>query len=361
MKHYDQFTVEELCEDPYFRNWVLERLDADDRSWEQWQESSESRRMLAGQARLLVMALLEDDASLFNAQEIEEGKRRILDQVDYQSEKGKRMSFVWLRVAASLVIISGIGWWLTANRFSAKTDEPTIITEAKTSRETTHRNMDLQPKTITLPDGSKVKLAKGSELVYGYHFGDSTREVYLKGEAFFDVVKDAERPFLVRTQKLTTRVLGTSFNITAYDKDPDIQVAVRTGKVTVFKQGETNDKGHSFSTEIVLVPNQMAVFKKEQQLLIKTLVTNPLPVTKSIKEEAFVFDQAPVGQVYDALEKYYGVDITYDHELMLHCTVTADLRGESLYKKLDLICEVLQAEYKTIDGQIVISAAGCRK
>lgn len=360
MKHYDQFTVEELCEDPYFRNWVLERLDADDRFWEQWQESNETRRMLAGQARLLVMALHEDDASLFNAKEIEEGKRKILDQVGYQSEKGKRMSFVWLRIAASLLVISGIGWWLTANRFSAKTVEPTF-TEANTSSQTSHRNPDLRPKTITLPDGSKVKLAKGSELVYGYHFGDSTREVYLKGEAFFDVVKDADRPFLVRTQKLTTRVLGTSFNITAYDKDPDIQVAVRTGKVTVFKQGETNNKDDSFSTEIVLVPNQMAVFNKEQQLLIKTLVTNPLPVTKNIKDEAFVFDQAPVGQVYDALEKYYGVDITYDQELMSQCTVTADLRGESLYKQLDLICEVLQAEYKTIDGQIVVSAAGCRK
>ena len=360
MRHYDQFTVEELCEDPYFRNWVLNRLDADDRFWEKWQEDNESRRMLAGQARLLVMALHEDDASLFNAQEIAEGKRRILNQVDYQLEKGKRMSFVWLRIAASLLVISGIGWWLTANRFNAKTVGP-AFTEAKTPPETTHRNLDLQPKTIILPDGSKVKLAKGSELVYGHNFGDSTREVDLKGEAFFDVVKDADRPFLVRTHKLTTRVLGTSFNITAYDKDPDIQVAVRTGKVTVFKQPETNNKEHSFSAEIVLIPNQMAVFNKEQQLLIKTLVANPLPVSKRLNEENFVFDQAPVKQVCDALEKYYGVDITYDHELMSQCSVTADLRGESLYKQLDLICEVLQAEYKTIDGQIVISAAGCRK
>lgn len=360
MKEYDQFSVEQLCDDPYFKDWVLGRLDADDKFWRRWQAGSAARQMLAGQARLLVMALHEDEATVFDADEIEGGKKKIIDDIDYRSGKGSRISFVWLRIAASLLIISGLGWWLVTNRFNVQTVQR-AFTAADTAHQTIHHNQDSQPENITLPDGSSVKLAIGSELVYNHDFGDSIREVYLRGEAFFDVVKDAHHPFLVRTEKLTTKVLGTSFNITARDQDPDIQVSVRTGKVTVFKQREIRSKGNPLSAEIVLVPNQMAVFNKEQQILIKTLVANPLPVIKSLKEEAFVFEQAPVRQVYDALEKYYGVDITFDQELMSQCSVTADLRGEPLYKQLDLICEVLEAQYKTIDGQIVISAAGCKK
>jgi len=360
MKPYDQFSVEDLCDDTYFKDWVLGRLDADDKFWQQWQAVSCDRQMLADQARLLVVALHEHEVSVFDTDEIQDGKKKIIGDIDYLSGKGSRISFVWLRIAASLLIISGFGWWLSTNRLNVQTVQH-AFTGADTFPQTIHHNQNSQIENITLPDGSQVRLAVGSELVYGHDFGESIREVYLKGEAFFDVVKDAHHPFLVRTGKLTTKVLGTSFNITAHDQDPDIQVSVRTGKVTVFKQREIRSKDNPLSAEIVLVPNQMAVFNKEQQILIKTLVANPLPVVKNIKQLVFVFEEAPVQQVYDTLEKYYGVDITYDQELMSQCSVTADLRGEPLYKQLDLICEVLQAQYKTIDGQIVISAAGCKK
>ena len=152
---------------------------------------------------------------------------------------------------------------------------------------------------------------------------------------------------------------GTSFRIKAYEKDKDISVSVRTGKVTVYKQNSQSTNSQLLSTEIVLVPNQKAVFEKDQELLVKTLVDKPIPINETPKNMDLVFEETKVLEVFNRLEIIYGVRISADSELFKKCSITADLQNETLYKKLDLICEIIQAKYEVIDGEIMIYGKGC--
>ncbi len=105
---------------------------------------------------------------------------------------------------------------------------------------------------VALADGSVVSLEPGSTLRYPEHFG-TQREVYLTGEAFFNVFRDEKHPFLVYAEDVVTRVLGTSFRVKAYGQGKEVRVAVTSGKVSVFKKGSEkyNDRnggaGHTYS------------------------------------------------------------------------------------------------------------------
>ncbi|WP_051350392.1 FecR family protein [Dyadobacter alkalitolerans] len=357
MKDYDLLDVEQLSQDSYFRNWVFGKTDEGDTFWEHWQAGNPVRRQLVAQARLLVLSMTAETSNIFTDQEILDGKNRILAEISVSSQKRSVFNFMWLRLAASVVIMLGIGWWLLDSRTVSQVKDIGL----GLNTQTTVLNEESGPKTITLPDGSRVTLATQSELRYGRNFGDSIRYVYLVGGAFFQVVKNPQKPFVVNTRQLVTKVLGTSFHVAAYEKDSETRVSVVTGKVTVSRQPAASDAATTSSAEIVLVPNQKAVFNQQDQQLVKTLVENPQPVSARVQEQDFVFQETNLKQVYQMLEKYYGVQITFDQQVFAHCSVTADLRQESLYKKLDLICEIIQAQYKIADGQILISGAGCQK
>lgn len=355
MHDYDHFDVEELSQDNYFRDWVLGRAGADDTFWENWQSGNTLREEKVNEARLLVLALDFPDEPVFTAEEINAGKRDILAEISREPELRSPVRLVWIRIAASIIVVLGLGWWLADNRNQRK-----LLPEASISvAQTVKRNDSPNPVTIKLPDGSSVVLDPQSELRYGHIFGKSRREVYLTGGGFFDVVKDASKPFLVHTKTIVTRVVGTSFYVAAYEKGRDIEVSVKTGRVTVSRQSSGRIEQNVPSQEIVLSPNQKVVFNKEQQSLVKTLVNDPMPLSKRLTEQDFNFDGTSIEKAFQLLEDYYGVQISYDPQLMSHCSVTADLRQESLYKKLDLICEITQAQYKVTDGQILITGAGC--
>src|SRR5690606_23322087 len=101
-----------------------------------------------------------------------------------------------------------------------------------------------------------------------------TREVRLKGEAFFNVHRDPEKPFMVYADEVVTRVLGTSFNVRAYEDDGEITVAVRTGKVSVYAQ-KSNAAGEIEESETILTPNQQMVYHKLAEKISKQPVENP--------------------------------------------------------------------------------------
>ena len=108
-----------------------------------------------------------------------------------------------------------------------------------------------------------------------------------------------------------------------------------------------------------MVPNQKAVFEKDQDLLVKTLVDKPVQIKDIPQNTSLVFEETKVLDVFSRLESIYGIKISADNELFKKCSITADLQNETLYKKLDLICEIIQAKYEIIDGEIMIYGKGC--
>jgi ferric-dicitrate binding protein FerR (iron transport regulator) len=267
----------------------------------------------------------------------------------------------YLKVAAALFIPALIG--AGAYLFSSERDMQTqnVATNIpQTSGQTRQKqlaNPTTYEKKILLADGSEVSLRPNSEIRVGKNFEGNLREVYLTGEAFFKVKRDESRPFVVYTNEVVTRVLGTSFNIKAYQNDKEITVAVKTGKVSVYTQGK--EKKAEPIHEVILTPNQKVVYNRDDESVTKQLVEKPeiiLPEGTSLK---MVYDGVPVTEIFEALEKNYGVEIAYDEEILSGCMLTTSMTDEGLYQRIEVICKAINAEYTISEAVIRIKSRGC--
>jgi len=225
-------------------------------------------------------------------------------------------------------------------------------------------NTSGSPVKLVLPDESIVVLGEGSKIAYANNFDSSqTRDIYLSGEAKFTVTKNPAHPFRVFANEIVTKVLGTSFIVRSFNKDSIIQVIVRTGKVSVYSQENTSNAETGSPNQlggIILTFNQELIYKKSNREFKKTLLQNPVVITRdTVDQKIMLYDDAPLEKVFVQLSKIYGVNIVYDNDLLKKCTVTADLRSETFYRKLDLICKAIGADYEIIDGQVIIQSNGC--
>ena len=161
---------------------------------------------------------------------------------------------------------------------------------------------------VVLPDGSVVCLNSGSVLKYDPAFvRNKNREVYLVGEGYFEVHKNTEKPFIVHTEDLNIKVLGTVFNIRAYKEEPNIEVALVEGKVNVFSQSE--EKGN-----IVLRPNQRAVYDKKTRVLFSDAVDAEAKALWTTGRLSFVNES--LADILKDIERRYNVHIIIEAESM---------------------------------------------
>jgi transmembrane sensor len=214
------------------------------------------------------------------------------------------------------------------------------------------------PELIVLPDKSKVTIEPGTKLKYSSVFNEVSREIYLEGEAFFEVSKNAQRPFLVYANEVTTKVLGTSFRIKALQQEKEVTIAVKTGKVSVF----TNNKNEKLmkAEEIILTPNQQVVFdKKEKKISKKRLVDKPQVILPDEDVNRMRFNEAPVAEIFRTLEKLYGVEIVFDEKKLSSCELTTIISDNDIYNRLNIICNAIGASYVLENGTIIINSTGC--
>ena len=212
--------------------------------------------------------------------------------------------------------------------------------------------------TVQLMDGSRISLQPGTMLHVAGSFNQTRRAVYLEqGEAFFEVAKDATKPFYVYTQNVVTRVLGTSFTVNA--RKPDVIVAVKTGKVSVFARA-AQDPAPDAPAPVILTPNQQAVYDAQRGVLSRQLIDAPAPLLSELEIEHLHFDGAGAATIFDALSKAYGISIAYDRQMLASCRLTTSIdKNESLYERLDILCDAIGASY-AIDGvTIKILSTGC--
>ena len=152
---------------------------------------------------------------------------------------------------------------------------------------------------VTLPDGTKVWLNSESTLQYPSRFGDAQRVVQLKGEAYFEVAKDKKRPFRVATAGQNLEVLGTQFNITAYDNEPAIKTTLVEGSVKI-----TNLRAGADNT---LKPGQQSVITDGNTAINEVSIEQ----FTAWKEGFFSFEETPFDEVLEQLARWYDVDIEY--------------------------------------------------
>ncbi|WP_149240816.1 FecR family protein [Dyadobacter sp. 32] len=350
MKNYTNYESEDFVQDPYFRKWVLGKLPPDDGFWPTWQGSHPEQYEAIEQARNLIIAFQCNDIET-NREEIRSAIDSILADSKLYPLPAFYQNWAW-KIAASLLLITGLSLW----HFKRQELVPVgLISSTKAEV-----NDGKSPRTFRLSDSTLVTLSPKSQLRIDSRFGITKREVFLTGEAFFNVARNTEKPFYVYTGEVVTRVLGTSFRVKAFSGEENVSVAVSTGKVTVFKQKSSNDAQHILSEEIILIPNQQAVYQKTGERLIKTLVENPAVLYAPGKRDVFEFMDTPIPQVLNQLESAYGVKIVFDEELLRDCNFTARLSNEPLFEKLNLVCETIHARYEVLDGQVVLYAQKCQ-
>lgn len=184
--------------------------------------------------------------------------------------------------------------------------------------------------------------------------------MYLSGEAFFNVKRNEDRPFLVYSNEVVTQVLGTSFTIKAYEHEKEITVAVKTGKVSVYANppgklmtGATGQKA------VILAPNQQIVYNRRNSIVVKQLVKEPEIILPNSNLFKMRFDEVPVTKIFKVLEENYGVEIVYDEEALKKCTLTTAMSDEGLYQRIEVICKAIKAEYTVTEAVIFIKSPGC--
>ena len=258
-------------------------------------------------------------------------------------------------IAASVTLLLGVGAWWYLNK---QNSQSAIASSQQSKSEITSMdNTSAKPVRIDLEDGSSVTLSPHSQLQYPNHFAANKREVQLKGEALFEVSKNPERPFYVITDKLVTKVLGTSFYVRTVEATKKVEVEVLTGKVSVYEKEKVNN----VNPGVVLTPNHKVTFFTAEKHFITGLVEKPLPQILPLnnKPETFEFDDAPIAVILDKLEKVYGIDIELENDKLSTCPLTADITQQPLYTKLDIICATINGKYEVKGTTILISGKGC--
>jgi transmembrane sensor len=269
----------------------------------------------------------------------------------------KRLYFISAAAIAAVITIAG---WVVFNTSSKTFSYEQSRQQNKLSESRNHTGA---PQRISLSDGSYVILQPSSKIAYSA-FDSTSREVYLEGEAFFQVTKDANRPFYVYTNELVTKVLGTSFDVRAFPNDNTIKVQVHTGKVTVY-QRRRNEREQQLarSNATIITPNQQVLFNRQQASMVKSISTQPQTIIAGNNKSngPQVFTEAPASDVFMFIQRSYGITIVYDEELMSHCSFTGAFTNENFYERISLVCKAIEATYEQADGQVIITGHDCEK
>lgn len=237
----------------------------------------------------------------------------------------------FLRAAAAIVIIVGAAYLMT-NIFSKKDSALVHITTNNIQE-------------LTLSDGTKVTLDTGSSFEYPENFsGADNREVKLNGEAYFEVVRNEDAPFIVNANDGLIKVLDTKFNIRAWEKSNEVIVAVAEGKVSLQKKTEPEKSG------VVLTEGKMSMLTQEGEL------TEPIDVDLSqylswLNGEIY-FQNTPLIDVIEQLERWNNTNIELQDSTLLNNRVTVFIENKPLEENLKLICMLMNLKYE-IKGDAV--------
>ena len=263
----------------------------------------------------------------------------------------KRNLWVQLTLAACLLLVISFSIYLYFPEFFRRN----VISDNRGMETQNNANTN---QTLTLPDGSKVVLEKNSSIIVSEDFGKVNRAVLLKGKAFFKVVRNEKKPFLVRMGNLVTEVLGTSFKVGSDNQNKSIEVAVISGKVSVYA---TSKNGISKKLNgVVLTPNLKAIYNTENQTIQESIVETPQLLLPNLQKSDFVFDEIQFGDLRDRLKLFYGVEIIFVNREIEKCLFTGDLGGLDLYKQLDVACTSISAKYEVRGSTIFVNGKSCK-
>jgi ferric-dicitrate binding protein FerR (iron transport regulator) len=262
---------------------------------------------------------------------------RIMAYIREQDKRNPARTFrinTWLKVAAALVF--GL---VAGNLLFVQKEEPETL-----------QFTSVAPKGSVsqsiLPDSTFLFLNSGSTISYQYNKKEKKHEIFLEGEAWFQVHKSAGQPFVVHTNSYDVTVTGTEFNVKAYNEDKEAAITLEKGSVTV-SSGKIR-----IQEPVMLHPGEQLSFNREsREILVKKVITHWYT---SWKDNKLIFVNINLRELKVLLERKYGVDIRINDPRILEYHYDGTLKNETILEVLNLLRETLPIQYTIKDQTIEI-------
>ncbi|WP_341839839.1 FecR family protein [Chitinophaga caseinilytica] len=267
-------------------------------------------------------------------------------EISVASRKGN--AWKWWSVAATAALLIGCAWALWG---PSKTPIPnTIVFQPATDTlQWLHRqNGKAIRAVLELADGSKIWLNADSKLSYPEQFGPRSREVFLTGEAFFQVASSPQKPFIVHLSKGTIRVLGTSFNVRAYDNEP-VQTSVSTGKVAFIPKYDDARAPDTF----YITPDEKVTWHHEGERPEKSATSGD--EDRAWTDGGLVFRDASLEDICRELERTFGKKVQFNSDAPRYYRMTGAFRNNSLPEILFYLSRSKNFRYTITDSTLLIS------
>ncbi|SOD12447.1 FecR family protein [Pedobacter xixiisoli] len=350
MNDYTNYEVNDFIYDDFFITWVRERTPESIDFWDKWLlEHPEQQKNIAIAFNIVSGITVNLPKTKLSNEEIASMSAEIALRTSELQNKPRLKIYKqsWTKVAAILLLFISAGLWV----YIVKNETTTGIYQQISIEKNLNQaeNNSNKPKIVRLSDGSLAILQPGSTLTFPNVFNDKQRVVQLSGEAFFEIAHNKSKPFLVQTKEITTKVLGTSFSVEAFDDDEYAKVSVTTGRVSVSMNKDINQQKSVF-----LLPNEELTFQQHNTSFKKKQLHSPLPLSTPVIEKTFSFHNAPLAEIIEKLEMAYGVEIQYDKHMYGNMKITASLSDRPLDEKVKLICKAINADCSFPDGMIII-------
>lgn len=361
MKDYTFYSVEDFIIDDDFVAWVKSPDSDLEAFWADFMAANPGKKDEIDEA-IRFVKMFASDAPELSSDTLDTLQQQITDRIDIPVSAATvheivrartRRTYAYAYAAAvSLILLVTAAWWRFDPQITIQPEAPIALTEvAQDALLTEHIVPKGVRSRITLADGTQVWLNADSKIQYARDFmNGGNREVYLQGEAFFDVTPDATRPFIVHVQDVEIRVLGTAFNVKGYDEDGRIETTLVHGKIAI--------DGNDAYDDITLAANQRAVFMKEEKGLV---VQNNVETDTytSWRRGVLVFDDQPLYEILPILERTFNVAIHTDDAYALDCRFTAKISNKSLSEVLELFRTSDTIGYTIADKDVYIKGSFC--
>lgn len=368
----ENYRVEDFLLNESFQRYTLNHTAEDIEYWENWTKQhphdldtfNEAGEML----RFIVSRKTLPEHQPISDQVFERLQKQIFAESNRnQTHKNKwRISYYWY--AASILVLVGFGLlFKVSNRVSPS--NPTgkylevLVPQGQRSQ-------------LVLPDGTKVWLNSGTNFKYPMEFLKDKREVYIDGEAFFNVTHNKNLPFIVHMKEnLSIKVFGTEFNVKCYADEKVIETTLVNGKIRLIKE----DGNNHILEEVNIKPNEKATYQKENLKLVVTKLTSSPKVEEKTKiapqktneikplddielitawkDDALVFHDETFEEISVKMERWFGMKISImDDNLKQERFTGKFVNKETIYQILDIFNRSEPIKYVTKNKEIIISS-----
>lgn len=342
-------SVEDFLEEASFRSAVFEKNEADVAYWNKFLRENPHLFEYASEARKILLSVKGEDHQVAQP-EIDLAIMNVMRRIRPVSDRNEFSFKFWAKVAASVAVVASVA--LGVYNLLPVHQPSTALNKSPLDQFDVIKNESDKEKLVRFPDGSSAMLASNSTIKFLRSFDSSKREVHLSGEAFFEVAKNPQWPFVVYSNELVTEVLGTSFLVSAYPDAKKFEVRVKTGKVKLFHK-DSSGISKAKVPAVTLIENEKGVLNRDVGLITNGKMQNQLKSqTPVVFSRTFNFKRTNVAEVFEILEQSYNIKIVYDKDVVKHCTLTASLGDEPLQEKLNMITASLDASY-VISGDSV--------